>query len=228
MFPTARDDRVTLQHGPEAISNVEVIALAAELAVCRVEHTRERTERDATLSGDVVFTFADTTIELAPIARAPRLTAGERIVAATKTEALGVGEPPGSGGVGSVDQTLHTVELAVLPLTVSWSALIVDVTEQKVGFHLSSSLTTSTLYRVSAAGFTEILSYESTSGVDYEAGIARSERCRLVPPPLRSSAPPALTLTCEHTKQPSGGTGRSATTSHTVRYLWRNDRYVPQ
>jgi hypothetical protein len=228
MFPTARDDRVTLQHGPEAISNVEVIALTAELAVCRVEHTRERTERVAELSGDVVFTYADTTIELAPIARAPRLSAGERIVAATKTEALGVGEPPGSAGVGSVDQTLHTVELAVWPLTASSSALVVDVTEQKVGFHLSNSRTASTLYRVSAAGLTELLSYESSSGVDYEAGITRSERCRLVPPPLRDPAPPALTLTCEHTEEPNAGTGRRTTTSRTVRYLWRNDRYVPQ
>ena len=229
MFPTASDDRVTLQHGPETIGNVEVIALSADLAVCRVEHTRERVERQADLmTGELVFTYADTTIELAPIARGSRLTAGERLVAATKTAVIGVGDPPGSAGVGSADVTLHTVELAVLPLTVSWNALLVDVTEQKAGFQLSRSLTNSTLYRVSAAGFTEILFYESTAGVDYEANIDRSERCRLVPPPLRDAGPPALTLRCEQTEQPSGGTGRGTTKSRTVRYLWRDDRYVPQ
>ena len=54
MFPTASDGRVTLQHGPETIGNVEVIALAADLAVCRVEHTRERVERETTLAVDLV------------------------------------------------------------------------------------------------------------------------------------------------------------------------------
>ena len=125
-----------------------------------------------------------------------------------------------------MDQTLHTVELAVLPLTASASALIVDVTEQNVGFHLSRSRTASTLYRVSAAGFTDILSYESTSGVDYEAGIDYSDRCRLVPPTPQAATPPALTLRCERTEQPLQAAGRGTTTSRTVRYLWRNDRYV--
>jgi len=108
MFPAAKGDGVVLQNGPEVIGNVEVTMLADALAVCRVERTRERTERWSALDGDTEVTFAETTIELAPVTR-PRLTAGDRIVAATNIVLRDIKLPPGSAGVGDVDHKESTV-----------------------------------------------------------------------------------------------------------------------
>lgn len=227
MFPAAKGDSVVLQNGPELISNVEVIGLTDALAVCRVEHTRERTERWEALDGVTEATLADTTIELAPVAR-PRLTAGERVVAATNTVLRDIKFPPGSNGLGSVDHKDHTVALSVWPLTVAEKALLVEVTDRQAGFQLSNERTAATLYRVSATGLTELLSYESTSRVDYEASISRSDRCRLTPPTPQTFVAPLLVLTCVDTEQPTQGAGRSTTTPRLVRYSWNGSRYHQQ
>lgn len=228
MFPSVKEDRVVLQNGPEEIGNVEVVMLAPALAVCRVEHTRERTERWDNLDGTVEVTVADTTIELAPVARASRLAAGERWVAATNSVIRDMKFPPGFGGIGDMDRKEYTVAHTVWPLTATEQALLVEVTERHWGVRLSNTSTTSTLYRVSAAGLTELLSYQSGSRVDYDAGTSHSESCRLAPPAPQSSVASLLVLACEDTEDPIQGAGRSTTTPRTVRYSWNGNHYERQ
>jgi len=232
MFPKATAGRVTLENGPEVISSATVIPVSSELAVCRVEHTRER--RESWMIGmradePAIAVYTDTTIELATVMRTPRLTAGGRIAAVTNTVFHSLELLPDSMGVGDVDQEEHTVALTVLPFTAAENALLVDVTERKFGALLNSERTRSTLYRVSLAGFLNILSYESTSDVDHDSHVRSVESCQLVAPNPPAATPPVLKLVCETTATPMEYGARPTTrSSRTVPYTWRGAAYAPR
>lgn len=236
MFPTAKGEKITTAHGVEDITVVEAIALSADLAVCRVEHTRERTERwSPGLMGEdgIEATLADTTIEVAPVTRTPRLAAGERIAEVTNTEIRDLKFPPSSNGIGDMDHEAHTVVLTVVPLTATENALLADVTERRWGSGMHHEATASTLYRIERAGLAAILSFNSSADREHDSQLDSSDRCQLVhlvPPKPPSAMPPTLTLACEHTENASGGPrgGRAIIRSSTVRYRWTGTQYEQQ
>jgi hypothetical protein len=217
---TAKDKRVASN---EVISTVDVIGLSDDLAVCRIEHTYKRKETVEVRFGESVdATFADTTIELAPVTRTPRLTMGGRIQVATATKLLGFAFPPDHPGLGSVPFRGTDVAVSLFAFTKTESALLVEVMSEFADPGMQSDKTVSTLYRVAPARLTEVLSFESSYTRDDNKDES-SSRCHLVPPALRSTLPRTLSVTCEQTEAPHDGT--SSSTSSVERYSWNGTRY---
>jgi hypothetical protein len=200
LFPAAKADRLP---SGELITKVEVLDVSHGLAVCRIERTEKRQDRAEYSPGEYAdLTFADTTIELAPVARDPQLSAGQHIVAGARSEMTDLVGPPDFRGFGSVPSEDTTVGLAMVPLTTTESALLADVTSSFADPGIRKDRTMSTLYRVTPSQLTEILYFESTSSSGHEVPAASSSQCRLVAPKPRAAIPPTLTVNCTSTDVP--------------------------
>jgi hypothetical protein len=214
MYPAARGNHLP---SGEVVSKAEVLTVSPDLVVCRVERTQRRRDSvEVDINHHVDLVVEDTTIELAPVTRAPRLVVGERVeVAHSQASALAPGE---TRSLGSAPSTDTTVALSRLALTGTESALFVDVTAETAGPGLYQAQTESTLYRITRARLVAILTYASTeSRVDAERS---SSRCQLVPPAPGPSLPSMLSVRCEQRED-----GKA--TTRVERYRWDGTQYEP-
>jgi hypothetical protein len=220
MFPRAKADRLP---SGELLTKTGVVAVSSDLAVCRIERTRKRHEQvEIDIDHHADATYADTTVELAPVTRTPHLAAGEHLEAATPSELVDMTFPPDSPGVGSAPSQTTTVGLSAFPLTTGESAVLVEVTSAFADPGIRNEKTVSTLYRVTAARLAPILSYESTYGRD-ENRDETGQRCQLVTPKPAKSLPETLALSCSQVDQPHDGKATSA--ASVEKYRWRGDHY---
>jgi hypothetical protein len=221
MFPTAKADRLP---SGELITKAEVLNMPGGVAVCRVERTAKRHDRTEYSPGEYAdLTFADTTIELAPVVRGSQLSAGEHIVAGAQSQMVDLVGPPDFRGFGSVPSEDTTVALSMVPMTSTESALLADVTSSFADPGIRKDRTMSTLYRVTPTQLIEILYFESTSSDGYENDAPSSSQCRLVPPKPQTPMPPTLTVKCTDTTAPHKG--KPTSTSNAETYRWNGSRF---
>jgi hypothetical protein len=199
----------------EIITKVEVLSLSPDLAVCRVERSLERHERS---DDGGVSTWADTTIELAPVTRRPRLSAGEHIDVATKTQLVDI-----HFGYVAVPSGGTEVALSPVPLTTRESAVLVEVTTSFADPGIRSHKTVSTLYRVARSRLTDVVSFESSYERNNEERTETSSECRVVAVKLQSAMPKTIAVACERTETQPGS--KPSTMKGIDRYRWDGTRY---
>lgn len=203
VFPRMKGNRIGPGPADDVLAGTDVVALGGELFACRLAHAAK---------GDPT-----TTTVVAAVRHGARTTVLGKATFTTTTA-----EDPSdqSGRRGGV-------ELAAFPLTTTEHALLVEVSQGTYGPMHDAGTLKSTLYRVGAAGLTEVLDFEST----WDDGEATdSDRCKLAPPARLTAKLPDLELECTisegrfHGQDPRGDGVH--TTDRTERYRWTGTRYV--
>lgn len=202
VYPTSKGNRIGPDRTDEAISAVAVLPFRDDVVICRIDHAQK---------GETT-----TTTELAAVRRSPKPT----LLGTTVSESVRSEDSPNEGKESS-----GSISLAVFPLTLSESGLLVDTTQRKAEPGVEEGETSSKLYRITSAGLVLVLEYQSTwsEGESWDA-----ERCELQPV-VPTKAMPHLVLECStekgswHGEDPRGNGLRKKT--HRERYVWKGSTY---
>ena len=198
----SKDDcvRAVLAKDHDPVVDAAALALSDTITICRVD------QRETGSSS--------TTSEIAAVVRVSRSVIGK--VSETTTVEH---NSNGSGKDGKV-------ELVVVGLTTTESALLVHATDTEYGPGSDGGERTSTLYRVTATAMTPVLTFKST----WSSGEASdSDSCELVPPAPLGKAMPELVLACQksegrwHHEDPRGD--GTFTKDRKERYHWTGNRF---
>jgi len=170
---TIRGARVTVD---------EQVALSKDVTICRF---------DRAVAGEL-----DVTVDVAAVDRRTRTVLGAPV-----TETIQRGEEPEHEFTRGMGPTEHTdrVELRVVPLTRTESALLVEVIDDHGAWFGGGGAATATLYRVTAQGLDAIARWTSTRDKSMEGG--SSDECELVEPTVGAKLPARLELACHSTDE---------------------------
>jgi hypothetical protein len=205
VYPAAHGGRISADPDAEWITSWNALGLGRDLALCRIEHRAQGSE--------------DTGIELAVVQHGKAWSVvGRESFTATKH----VG---GDAEMGAQNETTVTAEPFVL--TTGETAVLVAQTSTGSGPMSFSSHTAWSLRRVSPAGFSEVLAFESnvTDGESSDKDV-----CKLWPVDAPTAKLPVLQVDCTHTEgrwhhEDPRGDGEFVTQQAT-RYKWNGTRYV--
>ncbi len=136
----------------------------------------------------------DVTVDIAAVDRRTRTIIGTAV-----KETIKRGEEPEE--MENMGPTSHTdrVELRLVPLTTTESALLVEVIADHGAWFAGGGSTNATLYRVSPTGLDDIASWTSSNGKHVEGG--SSDECELVAPTVGTRIPKRLELSCHTTDE---------------------------
>lgn len=158
------------------------LAVSSDVTICRFD--REIADE------------LDVTVDIAAVDRRTR-----KILGTVLTETIQRGEEPENEFTQNMGPTQHAdrVELRLVPLTRTESALLVEVIADQGAWFAGGGSTKATLYRVSPTGLTDIASWTSSHDKHVEGG--QSDECELVAPTVGTKLPTRLELTCHSTNE---------------------------